>query len=42
MRGQFTHARYQQELELVRSTLGKSNEPHWREYLAVWPESARS
>ncbi|MDE2309544.1 MAG: 3'-5' exonuclease [Betaproteobacteria bacterium] len=38
MRGQFTKARYQQELELVRSTLGKSDEPHWREFLAQWPD----
>ena len=36
MRGQFTRARYQQELELVRSTLGKAAEPHWREFLAEW------
>ncbi|KAF0206430.1 MAG: hypothetical protein FD173_120 [Gallionellaceae bacterium] len=37
MRGQFTQARYEQECELVRSTLGKSSEPHWAEYLAAWP-----
>ncbi|MGC2459133.1 MAG: 3'-5' exonuclease [Gallionellaceae bacterium] len=39
MRGQFTRARYEQELELVRSTLGKSDEPHWKEFLAQWPGS---
>ncbi len=37
MRGQFTKARYEQELELVRSTLAKSSEKHWAEYLAAWP-----
>ena len=36
MRGQFTKARYEQELELVRSTLAKSSEAHWAEYLAAW------
>jgi len=38
MRGQFTRARYRQELELVRTTLGKSDEAHWKEFLAAWPE----
>jgi len=38
MRGQFTQARYEQELELVRNTLGKSSEPHWKEFLAQWPD----
>jgi predicted PolB exonuclease-like 3'-5' exonuclease len=38
MRGQFSPARYEQECELVRSTLGKSSEPHWAEYLAAWPK----
>ncbi|HUX92118.1 MAG TPA: 3'-5' exonuclease [Gallionellaceae bacterium] len=37
MRGQFTKARYEKECELVRSTLSKSDEPHWAEYLAAWP-----
>ncbi len=36
MRGQFTKARYEKECELVRSTLSKSDEPHWAEYLAQW------
>ena len=36
MRGQFTQARYEKECELVRSTLSKSEEPHWIEYLAAW------
>ncbi len=38
MRGQFTRARYEQELELVRSVLGKSPEPHWQEFLAEWKQ----
>ncbi|MBY0575345.1 MAG: 3'-5' exonuclease [Gallionellaceae bacterium] len=38
MRGQFTRARYQQELELVRGTLGKSGETHWKEFFAQWPD----
>jgi len=38
MRGQFTRARYEQECELVRGTLAKSDEPHWKEFLAQWPE----
>jgi hypothetical protein len=41
MRGQFTRARYEKECELVRSTLSKLPEPHWAEYLAAWPASAR-
>lgn len=36
MRGQFTQARYEHELELVRGMLAKSAEPHWAEYLAAW------
>jgi hypothetical protein len=36
MRGQFTRARYEQELELVRTTLAKSDQPHWAEYLSAW------
>ena len=37
MRGQLTRARYDKECELVRSTLSKSDESHWKEYLAAWP-----
>ncbi len=37
MRGQFTQARYQQECDLVRATLTKLDEPHWKEFLAQWP-----
>ena len=36
MRGALDDARYRSEVELVRATLGKSPEPHWREFLAAW------
>ncbi len=39
MRGQFSRVRYDKECELVRSTLSKSEELHWKEYLAAWPAS---
>ncbi len=38
MRGQLTRAQYERECELVRSTLGKSAEAHWKEFLAQWPD----
>ena len=41
MRGQLTPARYRQECDLVRSSLGKSSESHWVEYLANWPFSGQ-
>ncbi len=41
MRGQFTRAQYDRECELVRDTLGKSGEPHWKEFLAQWPVSEK-
>jgi predicted PolB exonuclease-like 3'-5' exonuclease len=36
MRGALDDARYRAEIDLVRSTLGKSPEPHWKEFLANW------
>ena len=36
MRGAATREHYSKECELVRSTLGKSAEPHWKEFLAHW------
>jgi len=36
MRGQFTRARYQQECELIRTVLAKSEAPHWQEFLEQW------
>jgi hypothetical protein len=38
MRGGFTEAEYARELAHVRATLAGIDEPHWREYLAAWPE----
>ena len=40
MRGGFTETEYEREITLVRETLGGIAEPHWREYLAAWPEAA--
>jgi 3'-5' exonuclease len=37
MRGTLSAERYRQETALVRSTLGKLSEPHWREFLQRWP-----
>jgi predicted PolB exonuclease-like 3'-5' exonuclease len=36
MRGSLDDARYRSECELVRATLGKSLEPHWKEFLDNW------
>jgi predicted PolB exonuclease-like 3'-5' exonuclease len=38
MRGHLTRAQYARECELVRDTLSKSTEPHWKEFLAAWPK----
>jgi predicted PolB exonuclease-like 3'-5' exonuclease len=37
MRGQLTRAHYDKECALVRDTLSKSNDAHWKEFLAAWP-----
>ena len=37
MRGVLLQDKYQQEVALVRATLEKSPEPHWREFLQLWP-----
>ena len=37
MRGGFTEAEYAQEIEMVRGTLGASQEEHWQAYMAAWP-----
>ncbi|SCY42987.1 hypothetical protein SAMN05216420_10661 [Nitrosospira sp. Nl5] len=37
MRGIFDGDQYQRECELVRSTLSRSSEPHWQEFLGQWP-----
>ena len=36
MRGTLTPAQHETQCEQVRSTLGKSTEPHWKEFLARW------
>ena len=36
MRGALTDQQYKGESEAVRSTLMKSVEPHWKEFLAKW------
>jgi predicted PolB exonuclease-like 3'-5' exonuclease len=37
MRGNLSPDIYQQEIDLVRSTLDKSPDAHWREFLQLWP-----
>ena len=37
MRGALTQETYGQEIALVRSTLERYTEPHWREFLSLWP-----
>lgn len=36
MRCAYTPERYQAELDLVRGTLERRSEPHWREFLSLW------
>jgi 3'-5' exonuclease len=38
MRGGLTEAEYDQEIAMVKATLGTlaTGEPHWQEYLAAW------
>lgn len=36
MRGMLTVAQHQEQVELVRATLAKSGEAHWKEFLARW------
>ncbi|HYT16310.1 MAG TPA: 3'-5' exonuclease, partial [Burkholderiales bacterium] len=36
LRGAYDEALYRRELELVRSTLGKSKEAHWQEFVRRW------
>ena len=37
MRAGLTEAEYEQEIAMVRATLGNlAGEPHWHEYLAAW------
>lgn len=36
LRGAFDAAQYEREIALLRATLTKSSEAHWREFLAAW------
>jgi hypothetical protein len=36
IRGLYDEKHYRSELQLVRDTLAKSGEPHWREFVARW------
>lgn len=36
MRGVFNEGQYRRECDLVRATLSKSPEPHWKEFLSQW------
>ncbi len=43
MRGRLDEAGYRREIGIARDTVAASDEPHWAEYLAAWPqEAARS
>ncbi|MGH8711487.1 MAG: 3'-5' exonuclease, partial [Burkholderiales bacterium] len=36
VRGAFNNEQYRRECELVRASLSKNTEPHWREFLSEW------
>ena len=38
MRCAYTRERYESECQLLRATLEKRGEPHWREFLSLWKE----
>ncbi|MCC6609011.1 MAG: 3'-5' exonuclease [Burkholderiales bacterium] len=40
MRGVLARERHARELDLVRTTLSRLGEPHWRDFLAAWPAPA--
>jgi hypothetical protein len=40
MRARLDEAAYRSEIALARATVAASDEPHWAEYLAAWPEEA--
>ena len=39
MRGALTAGQHRAECDLVRDTLGKSSEPHWKEFLKLWRQT---
>lgn len=38
MRGILDEAQYRKECELVRSTVSRADDPHWREFVSAWGE----
>jgi predicted PolB exonuclease-like 3'-5' exonuclease len=42
MRARLDEASYLREVALARATVAASDEPHWAEYLAAWPEETES
>ncbi len=42
MRGGFTESEYDREIAYVRETLGAIDAPHWKQYLAAWPDAGGS
>ncbi len=39
MRGTLSEAAYRSEIALARSTVAEHAAPHWREFLAAWPDA---
>jgi predicted PolB exonuclease-like 3'-5' exonuclease len=39
MRGQLDGRAFESEMQVVRSALGASEAPHWKAFLAAWPDS---
>jgi hypothetical protein len=37
MRGVLSRDAFKKECDLVRSELGKLDQPHWQEFLVAWP-----
>jgi predicted PolB exonuclease-like 3'-5' exonuclease len=42
MRARLDETSYLREVALARATVGATDEPHWAEYLAAWPEETES
>lgn len=40
MRGEMTQSAYESEISMIRSCLAALDAPHWKEYLAAWPQSS--
>jgi predicted PolB exonuclease-like 3'-5' exonuclease len=39
MRGEMTQSSYDAEISMIRTCLTEIGAPHWKEYLAAWPQS---